>query len=97
MKLKQQLYAIGHRLKSELVFYQRLLRHPRTPSIARLLLWLAIAYVLLPFDLIPDFIPLIGQLDDLIVVPMLIFLALKVIPQGVVAECRAQSKEGSEQ
>ncbi|PKO54664.1 MAG: hypothetical protein CVU26_01170 [Betaproteobacteria bacterium HGW-Betaproteobacteria-2] len=63
---------------------------------AKLLLWLAVAYLLLPFDLIPDFIPLIGQLDDLIVVPGLIYLALKLIPETLIEECRAQIKESSE-
>ncbi|PKO94116.1 MAG: hypothetical protein CVU15_01410 [Betaproteobacteria bacterium HGW-Betaproteobacteria-1] len=63
---------------------------------AKVLLWLAVAYVLLPFDLIPDFIPLIGQLDDLIVVPGLIYLALKIIPEALIEECRMQVKESSE-
>lgn len=58
-----------------------------------MLLWLAIGYVLLPFDLIPDFLPVIGQLDDLIIVPGLIYLALKVVPTQVLQACRAQVAE----
>lgn len=60
---------------------------------ARFLLWLAVGYVLLPFDLIPDFLPIIGQLDDLIIVPGLIYLALRIIPDALIRECRAQIKE----
>ena len=56
--------------------------------VAKFFLGLAIGYVLMPFDLIPDFIPLIGQLDDLVIVPLLVYIAIKVIPDGLVSECR---------
>ncbi|WP_202973492.1 YkvA family protein [Abditibacterium utsteinense] len=54
------------------------------------MLGLAIGYALLPFDLIPDFLPLIGHLDDAIIVPSLIYWALKRIPQKIKDECRAE-------
>ena len=54
---------------------------------------MAIGYLLLPFDLVPDFIPVIGQLDDLLIVPGLIYLALKMIPDEVVAECHRKVAE----
>jgi uncharacterized membrane protein YkvA (DUF1232 family) len=79
---------IARRLKTELSVYRLVMQHPQTPRLAKILLWLAIAYVMLPFDLIPDFIPVIGHLDDLMIVPGLIYLALRVIPDTVMAECR---------
>lgn len=78
----------ARRLKTEFAVYRLALRHPRTPWLARVLLGLAVGYVLLPFDLIPDFIPVIGHLDDLVIVPALVWLALRLIPPGVIAECR---------
>ncbi|HWT28583.1 MAG TPA: DUF1232 domain-containing protein, partial [Methylophilaceae bacterium] len=67
-------------VKTELAVYKLVLRHARTPRVAKWLLWLAIAYLLLPFDLIPDFIPVLGQLDDVLIVPGLVYLALIMIP-----------------
>lgn len=85
-KLKQ--YA--KLLKQELAVYQRVIQHPQTPWIAKSLLWLAVSYLLLPFDLIPDFIPILGQLDDLVLVPLLVFLALRLTPAAVLTACRKQ-------
>lgn len=55
-----------------------------------MLLGLAVGYLLLPFDLIPDFIPILGQLDDLVIVPSLFYLGIKCVPAAVVAGCRQQ-------
>lgn len=81
-----------HRIKREVQVYQRVLRHPRTLWYAKAVLGLAVGYLLLPFDLIPDFIPVLGQLDDLLIVPGLVWLALKLTPPEVVAACRAEIK-----
>ena len=78
-------------LKAEFVFYQRLQKHPQTPKFAKALLWLAIGYVLMPFDLIPDFLPVIGQLDELVIVPLLLYWALKLTPADIV-EARRDTK-----
>lgn len=59
---------------------------------ARWLLGLALAYLVSPIDLIPDCVPVIGYLDDLIVVPLLVVMALRLVPADVLAECRAQSR-----
>jgi len=56
--------------------------------LAKGLLWLALAYLVLPFDLIPDFIPVIGQLDELVIIPLLLYLALKLTPVAVRQACR---------
>jgi uncharacterized membrane protein YkvA (DUF1232 family) len=63
---------IARSLKRELIVYQRVLRDERTPLSAKLFLALAIGYLCMPFDLIPDFIPVIGHLDDAIIVPALV-------------------------
>jgi uncharacterized membrane protein YkvA (DUF1232 family) len=82
---------IASKLKSEFTFYRQLQQHVDTPLIAKLLIWMALAYVVMPFDLIPDFIPIIGQLDDLVIIPILLYCALKITPQYVIAECRGRT------
>ena len=88
--MRAPLAALARAFKREFAVYRGTLRHPATPWLAKALLGLAVGYALLPFDLIPDFLPLIGQLDDLIVVPGLIWLALRLIPPAVMHECRAR-------
>ena len=83
-----QLKTISQRFKHELRVYQLILQDKRTPKLAKWLLGLAVGYALLPFDLIPDFIPVLGHLDDMIVIPLLIILAVKLIPPSVVEDCR---------
>ncbi len=61
---------------------------PRTPLAAKLLAGVVVAYALSPIDLIPDFIPILGHLDDLILVPLGIWAVLKLIPPEVMAEAR---------
>ena len=67
-------------------------RDPRTPWPARLLAGLAAAYVLSPIQLIPNFIPVLGYLDDLVVVTLAGKLALKIIPAGLIEELRAKAQ-----
>lgn len=88
MGLRAQLAALASRFKQEVVFYRALHAHPQTPWLAKALLWMALAYLVLPFDLIPDFIPVIGQLDELVIIPLLLYLALKLTPVAVRQACR---------
>jgi uncharacterized membrane protein YkvA (DUF1232 family) len=91
--LKAWLQIHFERLKQEVRVYELLLRDPRTPKLAKWILGFAVAYLLMPFDIIPDFIPVLGQLDDLIIIPALIFLALRIIPKAVVADCRIRAAQ----
>jgi len=76
------------RIKREIKVYQPVLKDQRVPRLGKWLLALAIGYAVSPVDLIPDFIPVLGHLDDVIVVPVLFGLALILIPKNVVQECR---------
>ena len=91
MALREKLAEIAGKLKAEFDFYKRLQQHPQTPTFAKAFLWLAIGYLLMPFDLIPDFLPVIGQLDELIIIPLLLFCALKLTPPAVIAACRMET------
>lgn len=91
MTWSEQARAWVRRFTQELAYYRRVLRHPRTPRAAKLLLGAAVAYVVSPIDLIPDFIPALGHLDDLVVLPLLVWLALRLIPKDVLEECRRAS------
>jgi uncharacterized membrane protein YkvA (DUF1232 family) len=84
-----KLSDLADTFKRELAFYRAVAAHPQTPKNAKILLGAAIGYALLPFDLIPDFLPFIGHLDDAFIVPGLIYLALRRVPLAVVEECRA--------
>ncbi|MEW6297775.1 MAG: YkvA family protein [Thermodesulfobacteriota bacterium] len=88
--LFRQLASVGKTLKHELLVYRLVLKDRRTPPFAKALLGLAVGYALLPFDLIPDFLPVVGHLDDIIVVPALVVLALRCIPPEVIEDCRRQ-------
>jgi uncharacterized membrane protein YkvA (DUF1232 family) len=72
-------------------YYRAVYQHPRTPRVSRILLWAALAYAVSPIDIIPDFIPGVGHLDDLVIVPGLIVLALWLTPADVLTECRKKA------
>src|SRR5690242_4923891 len=71
-------------------------RDPRTPWYAKLLAAAVVAYALSPFDLIPDFIPVIGYLDDLIIVPLGMATVLRMVPPDVLADCREKARMRTE-
>lgn len=76
------------RFKKEIQFYRAVLKDSRTPKLSKFFLGLAVGYALNPIDLIPDFIPILGYLDDLVIVPVLIFIAVKLIPKELLQEHR---------
>lgn len=86
----EKLKSIGRMFKTELKVYRLVMKDSRTPFAAKVLLGTAIGYAISPIDIIPDFIPIIGHLDDLIIVPCLVFMALKLIPRELVEEYRAK-------
>lgn len=90
MSFMSVLRETASRIKKEFAVYRLVLKHPQTPLLAKILLGLAVGYILLPFDLIPDFIPVIGHLDDLVIVPALVYAALKLIPAEIVESCRKE-------
>lgn len=68
-------------------------RDARVPIVAKILIGLVVAYALSPIDLIPDFIPVIGYLDDLVLLPLGIWLAIRLVPADVWQECQASALE----
>jgi uncharacterized membrane protein YkvA (DUF1232 family) len=79
-------------LKRETVALYLAARHPDTPWYAKVFIAGVVAYAVSPIDLIPDFVPVLGVLDDLILIPLGIALALKMVPPAVMAECRARAE-----
>jgi uncharacterized membrane protein YkvA (DUF1232 family) len=75
-------------LKRDVVALWLAARDPRTPALAKVVAGMTAAYALSPIDLIPDFIPVLGYLDDLLIVPAGIWLALRLIPPPLMAELR---------
>lgn len=70
-------------------------KDPRTPWPARLLMFLMAAYAFSPIDLIPDFVPIFGHLDDLLVIPIGLWLAFSLMPKELIEEFREKAKEGA--
>lgn len=91
LKLKQ----LAFRLKAETLALYFAARNPATPWYAKFLVAAIVAYALSPIDLIPDFIPILGYLDDLILLPLGIALAIRLIPSEVLAACRVRAQEAS--
>ena len=93
--MKKRLQTAAAAFRRELAVYRRVRAHPLTPRLAQWLLAAAVAYAVSPVDLIPDCIPVVGHLDDLVIVPLLVYAALRLIPEEVVAECRAAVEASS--
>jgi uncharacterized membrane protein YkvA (DUF1232 family) len=93
MALLTDLKQRARRLRAETIALYLAARDPRTPWYAKVLVAGIVAYALSPIDLIPDFIPVLGYLDDLVLIPMGIALAIRLVPESVLTECRARAQE----
>lgn len=87
----EKLKVVASGLTREIRVYQMVMKDSRTPRLSKLLLGIAVGYLLLPFDIVPDFIPVIGHIDDAIIVPVLILLALRNVPSAVLNDCRLRA------
>ena len=88
-KFKAKARELKYNLSALYLAYKR----KDVPIYAKAIIIITIGYALSPIDLIPDFIPVIGYLDDIIIVPFLVFLALKLIPNKIMDECREEAKD----
>ncbi len=82
----------ARQLKAETYALYLAYRDPRTPWWGRLFAAIVVGYAFSPLDLIPDFVPVLGYLDDLILVPLGVFLAVKMIPAEVMVESKAKAR-----
>ena len=87
MNLKER----AKQLKTDIPAVFLAIKHKETPLPAKVVAVIAVGYALSPVDLIPDFIPVLGLLDDIIIVPALIVLFIKLIPAKVFDECRKEA------
>jgi uncharacterized membrane protein YkvA (DUF1232 family) len=87
-KAMDKLRKFTKTIKDQLSYYRALAKDTRTPTLSKWLIGIAIVYTVSPIDIIPDFIPILGYLDDLIIVPGLIYCAVLLIPNAVKQELR---------
>ncbi len=92
-----RLKAVAHGLKTETYALYLAYRDARTPWYAKVLAALVVAHTVSPIDLIPDFIPVLGYLDDLIITPVGIWLSLKMIPAEVMVDARRLAAEADKE
>jgi uncharacterized membrane protein YkvA (DUF1232 family) len=83
----------ARRLEREVYTLYLACRDPRAPWYAKLVAALVVAYALSPIDLIPDFVPVLGYLDDLVLLPLGILIVRRLIPPAVLTECRSRAEE----
>ncbi|WP_454906110.1 YkvA family protein [Variovorax gossypii] len=93
MSTLQGIQQWARRIKRDAVTLWFAYRHPKTPWHVKALAAFVVAYALSPIDLIPDFIPVLGYLDDALLLPGLIWLTIRLLPREVLADCRATADE----
>jgi len=93
MECISRLQKRARALKAEILGLYYAFKDKRVRILPKIIIGISILYTLSPIDLIPDFIPILGYLDDLILVPALIVLAMKLIPKDIMEEARTKAKE----
>ena len=88
----QKLAARARKLKTDVPALFLCMKDRETPVIAKILAGLTIAYALSPIDMIPEFIPVLGYLDDMILLPAMVALTIRLIPPAVFARCRIEAE-----
>lgn len=89
LNLKEQAKKLNSKLRVVFLAYKR----KDTPILAKVIAVITIGYALSPIDLVPDFIPVLGYLDDIIILPVLIVLCIKLIPSKIMVECESQAED----
>jgi len=92
LKILEKLNIKVKKLKKEIIALYYAYKHPKTPVLPKLIIWFTLGYALSPFDLIPDFIPILGYLDDFLILPVLITLSIKLIPHEIMEESRKKAE-----
>lgn len=93
MSIMERLRRRAEALEGETYALYLAYRHPGVPWYAKTWAAVVVAYAFSPIDLVPDFIPVLGYLDDLLLIPLGVGLALRMIPQPVMAECRLKAQQ----
>ena len=93
MKIMKVVSLWAKRIKRDAVMLWFARQHPDTPMLAKIVCIVAVLYALSPIDLIPDFIPILGYIDDALLLPAMIWIAGRLLPPHVVALCRAQAND----
>jgi uncharacterized membrane protein YkvA (DUF1232 family) len=83
----------ARRLKREMVALSLAVQHPGTPWYAKLVVAGAVAYAVTPVDFFPDVVPILGFVDDLVFIPIALALAVRFVPQPVLADCRGRAQD----
>lgn len=91
----EKLKNLFQSVKREVHVWRIVMKDARTPKAAKILVGAALAYLVFPVEIIPDFIPVIGYLDDIVIVSILILIAMQMIPTEVVAEAREEASSGA--
>ncbi|WP_353155938.1 YkvA family protein [Herminiimonas fonticola] len=91
--MKETIRTWARRIKRDVMVLWFARKHPDTPLLAKVICVLAVLYALSPIDLVPDFVPILGYVDDMLLLPALIWLAVRLLPPHVLAACREQAND----